>query len=297
MVVENILSAFVERMNVHETTDLALASDDAPVIDYFLELPSTNRYLMEQYRHSGQTDAICACVADVQTAGVGRQGRSWQSPGQSITFSIRVPLDTELGQLGGLSLAIGTAVIGCLQTIVRQQLTLKWPNDVLAGDRKLSGILIESPGNAGGTTVLIIGIGVNFSGFDELTQLLDRPLVTLEQLLREDELNHLTANDEQLDAVTFEPMPLPPREKLIGSLIADVLHTIDEFQNSGWQKFAPRFAALDALHGHTVSVSHGTQRVVGIARGVADNGNLLVEIAGSVRSFAAGEVSLSHPMA
>ncbi len=294
ILVENILSAFDERVNASVSTELSAETYDNLVIDYFDELPSTNRYLMERYRNSASPEDFRACVANFQTAGVGRQGRKWQSIGQSVTFSIQMPLDLSMDQLGGLSLALGTAVIDCLQTLTRERLLLKWPNDVLAGNRKLSGILIESPGNFNGKQVLIIGIGINYAGMQELTPVVDRPVITLEQLVLEKDSNTTVLCDDENDSRAANAPELPPRDRLIGYLLADVSQTVRKFQHAGWQAFAQRFAVLDALNGHEVSVSQATKRAVGIARGVSDDGNLLVEIAGSVRSFAAGDVSLSH---
>lgn len=291
---KNILSAFRERTEARLSTGATPGKCDSPIIDCFDELPSTNRHLMDCFRKAATERIVRACVADIQTDGVGRQGRRWQSTGQSITFSVLLPLELTVDRLGGLSLAIGIAVIEYLQSVVTQPLALKWPNDVLAGQRKLCGILIESPGNAQGPLTLVVGIGVNYSGVDELKPMVNRPLVTLEHLLQEDALKLSGDDNIALGAAHSRLVELPSRDWLIGCLLADVLSTIHEFNQAGWQAFATRFASVDALFGHRVSVSHGAEQIKGIARGVADNGNLLVEVSGTLESFAAGDVSLSH---
>jgi len=99
-------------------------------------------------------------VAEEQTAGRGRLGRSWSSvPGASLTFSVLLrPAAVPAARRGWLTLLAGVAVASAVRSVAGVDAVLKWPNDVLAGDRKLAGILAEqSPDGA----AVVIGTGLN----------------------------------------------------------------------------------------------------------------------------------------
>jgi BirA family transcriptional regulator, biotin operon repressor / biotin---[acetyl-CoA-carboxylase] ligase len=114
---------------------------------------STNADLLRRGGPEGQV-----LVADEQTAGRGRMGRSWVSqPGASLTFSVLLrPVPVPPARRGWLPLLTGVAVAVAVRAAAGVGATLKWPNDVLAGERKLAGILAEQSGE-----VVVVGIGVN----------------------------------------------------------------------------------------------------------------------------------------
>ena len=109
-------------------------------VHLFETLPSTNAWLLQRSREFSTPQL---CVAETQTAGHGRRGRSWQSPVQGITFSLLRRFDLSGAQLTGLSLVTGCAVIAVLESMNVHGITMKWPNDILHGDKKLCGLLIE----------------------------------------------------------------------------------------------------------------------------------------------------------
>lgn len=106
-------------------------------------------------------------VADVQTQGRGRAGRSWHTtPGRGLALSVLLRQGCDRRQLGLLPLAAGLAVARALETLGARP-ALKWPNDVLLGGRKVCGVLCESrrqPAAAGGTVeAAVVGVGLNVS--------------------------------------------------------------------------------------------------------------------------------------
>lgn len=120
---------------------------------------STNADLLaraaDPYSPEGQV-----LLAEEQTAGRGRLGRSWSSvPGASLTFSVLLrPAAVPAARRGWLTLLAGVAVASAVRSVAGVDAVLKWPNDVLVGDRKLAGILAEqSPDGA----AVVIGIGLN----------------------------------------------------------------------------------------------------------------------------------------
>ena len=122
------------------------------------ETGSTNADLLAAAR-SGAAEGL-VLVAEAQTAGRGRQGRTWlAAPGTALTFSVLLrPRGVPGSQLGWLPLLAGVAVVAALRQSAGVQAELKWPNDVLTGGAKLAGILAESWGDS-----VVVGIGINVS--------------------------------------------------------------------------------------------------------------------------------------
>jgi len=152
---------------------------------------STNADVMARAR-AGEPEGL-VLVAEEQTAGRGRMGREWVAPpGAALTFSfLLLPSGLPVRRRGWLPLLAGISVAAAVRGATRAEVTLKWPNDVLAGGGKLAGILAEATGEA-----VVVGIGVNVStGADELPQpgpgglpatslrLLGSPMLDREQLL------------------------------------------------------------------------------------------------------------------
>src|SRR5262249_8978691 len=130
-------------------------------VEVFLSIDSTNRYLAEATAESPSL-AARACVAEIQTAGRGRRGRSWTAPfGSGIALSVSWQFAEAPPSLSALSLAIGVAVARAMQRLGCADVGLKWPNDVVWKSRKLAGILIEMRGESAGPAQVVIGIGLN----------------------------------------------------------------------------------------------------------------------------------------
>jgi BirA family transcriptional regulator, biotin operon repressor / biotin---[acetyl-CoA-carboxylase] ligase len=131
----------------------ACAGDLWTSVDLVRRTGSTNADLLARGGPEGQV-----LIAEEQTAGRGRMGRSWVSqPGASLTFSVLLrPAAVPPVRRGWLPLLTGVAAATAVRSAADVAATLKWPNDVLVGDRKLAGILAEQSGEA-----VVIGIGIN----------------------------------------------------------------------------------------------------------------------------------------
>jgi BirA family biotin operon repressor/biotin-[acetyl-CoA-carboxylase] ligase len=126
----------------------------------FDSLDSTNRYLLDEAR-AGAPEGLVA-VADYQTAGRGRRGRSWVAPpGGSLLVSVllRPALAPDRTQL--VSIAAGLAMADAVASVAGFLPDLKWPNDLLADEKKLAGLLAEADGDA-----VVVGAGVNVEWHD-----------------------------------------------------------------------------------------------------------------------------------
>jgi BirA family biotin operon repressor/biotin-[acetyl-CoA-carboxylase] ligase len=166
-------------------------------VQWLDQVDSTNRHLDRQIK-AGQVPLPCIAVADEQSAGVGRGSNRWFSPQGCLMFSMAIehtmldPANTPQ-RLAMLPLRVGLALAQSLEPLVRSQPKVKWPNDVLVEDRKISGILIESQTvgsqkdgsqTVGSMGYAIIGIGINCTvEFDQAPEEVRRHAVSLHQVL------------------------------------------------------------------------------------------------------------------
>src|SRR6266581_900414 len=155
-------SSEVGRLNV-EAIQRQLATRFFGVGNKLLYLPivdSTNSIAMQLANE--RPDEGVVVLTDSQTAGKGRQGRRWVD-----VFGCNVLSSTLLRPLFPphfLVMIASLAVVDAINETCGIVATIKWPNDVLVGDRKVSGILIETSHDHAGQLVAILGIGVNVNG-------------------------------------------------------------------------------------------------------------------------------------
>lgn len=117
--------------------------------------------VLDGYARAGEPEGLIV-IADEQTAGRGRAGRTWvASAGRNVLCSILLRPDVPPEHLGTLPLEVGIAVAETVESFVVERCRLKWPNDVLVIDRKISGILIQSRISTGRIDFVNLGIGIN----------------------------------------------------------------------------------------------------------------------------------------
>ena len=122
----------------------------------FEAIDSTNSYLLAEAK-AGAAEGVVA-IADYQLKGRGRLGRTWTAaPGASLLASILLrPSDLPAERRHLLTSAVGLATLSAVESVALVTAEVKWPNDLLLGDRKLAGILAEAEGDA-----VVVGLGVN----------------------------------------------------------------------------------------------------------------------------------------
>ena len=234
-------------------------------------IASTNSELMHRAREGSMDPVLLA--AEEQTAGRGRMGKAWHShrAGQSLTFSLALPLAPV--SWSGLSLVVGLSLAEQLHGDVR----LKWPNDLWLHQRKLGGVLVETASvgqGAEGRRLVVIGIGINIARPDA-SQLGSAPAAS----------GMAAMPPAGLAEVCMGQTAGETLEAVVPALVQDVLR----FESEGFAGFAPRFAQRDALFQQVVRLSDGRQ---GQARGVDASGALLVNIDGQVQTITSSEVSV-----
>lgn len=129
--------------------------------------PSTNDYLKEMVA-SERVENFTVVTAENQTQGRGQMGASWVSEkGKNLIMSMLIKDSLiDIRQIFNLNIAVALAIIEALEKHDISQLSIKWPNDIMAGDKKVGGILIENSLKSDGTIVSIAGIGLNINQQD-----------------------------------------------------------------------------------------------------------------------------------
>lgn len=234
---------------------------------------STNSTLLARPGpESGTSDVL---LAEYQTAGRGRRGRAWLAPpGGAICLSSSWTFREVPPDLGALGLVIGVCALRALRAEGLANVALKWPNDLLVGERKLGGVLIDLRAEGAGPAHVVIGIGLN--------------VALGEEVLGKIALAGLPATDLASAAPQF-----PSRNEMAADLIGNCLRGLGEFERQGLKPFAAEWQSADALRGRVVDVravegatSHG------LARGIDVHGALMVETPQGVRRFISGDVTV-----
>lgn len=241
-------------------------------LDVAWSTASTNTELVERpYPAQGRSEVL---LAEFQTAGRGRRGRSWLAPpGGAVCLSLSWTFPEVPRDAGSLSLAVGVSVLRALVALNVPDVRLKWPNDVLIGDRKLGGILIELRAEAAGPACVVVGIGLNVALGSALIETIAA--------------TGLQAVD--LVGVTGGPVS---RNALAGGLIENSVRGLLEFEQEGLKPFVEEWQGADALRGRPLAVSAGNETVRGLGRGIDLSGALLVETPQGLQKFLSGEVTV-----
>ncbi len=224
----------------------------------FESLPSTSD-LCREMAMAGEADGL-AVRADQQTAGRGSRGRIWLSDPGNLALSMLLRPNTPSREAGLWALLAGVAAAEALE---RPGIALKWPNDILLDGAKLGGILVEtSDDGAGFLQWLVIGIGINLAA---APRIVGRRVTTL---------GEGTAAD------------------VAGRILQRVSHWRTVQQHEGWASIREAWLVHALPAGHAMTLKQGTTVIEGHFAGLAENGGLLLNMAGRVQAFSAGEVWL-----
>lgn len=235
-------------------------------LDVVAETGSTSADLAEAAR--GGVESGRVLVAEAQTAGRGRLDRTWSAPARSaLTFSVLLrPAGLPAARWGWFPLLAGVAVVDAVSRLGEVDARLKWPNDVLVGERKLAGILAERAGDA-----LVLGVGLNV-------------------LARADELPVPGAT-----SLAVEDSPLVDRGPLLLAVLREIGRRYDGFLAAGGD---PGDSGLRAAYrercatlGRQVRAElPGGREVRGEAVDVDADGRLVVHTAAGDEAVGAGDV-------
>ncbi|WP_380183068.1 bifunctional biotin--[acetyl-CoA-carboxylase] ligase/biotin operon repressor BirA [Kalamiella sp. sgz302252] len=232
-----------------------------PVID------STNQYLLDRMADLQSGDA---CVAEYQQAGRGRRGRQWFSPfGANLYLSMYWRLEQGPLAAMGLSLVIGIVTAEVLQALGATDVKVKWPNDLYLNDRKLAGILVELTGKAGDAANIVIGTGINLAMRSPDSSVVNQAWINLQEA-----------------GVAID------RNTLAAALVNKMRDSLQQFEREGLAPFVERWSRLDNFMDRPVKLLIGDREIPGIARGIDQQGGLILEQDGVRKSWVGGEISL-----
>lgn len=187
-------------------------------------LPSTNDHLMTMLKSDPLLTSKTVILAETQTNGKGRQGRTWVSPPGNILMSVYWPFKCNLEGLYGLSLVVGIAVARALQSNGLSDVQLKWPNDIYWHGHKMGGILIETKQNKLGIIDAVIGLGLNIVDLSDYRHEIDQKSVALESALG----------------------AKVSRDKIIADLLNQLNIVLTKFAFEGFDEFIAEWKSLDS---------------------------------------------------
>jgi len=223
------------------------------------EVASTNATLLALAQSGAEHGTVV--VADSQTAGRGRQARTWFSPsGMNLYCSIliragdlRIPFAE---WLSWIPLGSAVAIAEAVRTVTGTRLALKWPNDLLINDRKLGGVLCEQGVDRGKQPFVIIGIGLNVNTTREV----------FPQELADIAISLMEICERPID-----------RNRLLSEILNDLETVLNELRSEGARRLQHAYTAACATVGRRIRVALAeSHEVVGVAEGIVLDGALLV---------------------
>ena len=235
------------------------------------ELTSTNT-LCTQLAETGFPDGLVV-VADAQTGGMGRNGRSWFSPsGKNLYFSMLLRPDCKPGVVPQLAIVVALSLRDVLCRLCPdKRIGMKWPNDLLCEGAKLSGILCTMSCTGANVDYAVVGIGVNVN-----TAADDFP--------------------EDVKATSLQLLCGTPLDR--ARVLATFLNAFEADYHS-WLKhenlasFIPRWNECSCLEGQYVEVEQGRELVSGIVEGITEEGHLrLRDVSGKIALAYAGDAHI-----
>jgi BirA family biotin operon repressor/biotin-[acetyl-CoA-carboxylase] ligase len=212
-------------------------------------------------------------VAEFQTEGRGRLGRSWAAePRSNLLFSVLIRPSLSLEQAGILPFYAAVAIARAVEPLVHQRVECKWPNDLLLGGKKFCGILVESTTQEGrlGHAILGIGLNVNQRAFP------DTIANRATSLLR-----------EQKKAVD--------RKTLFHTILMEMESLYEVIRSGASESILTEWLSRCTMIGKEVAVRSGDEVVHGRALSIQDTGALVLETQTGVSTFFAADVSIADP--
>jgi BirA family biotin operon repressor/biotin-[acetyl-CoA-carboxylase] ligase len=233
----------------------------------FDSIDSTNAEALRAIER-GQT-APFLVLAERQTAGRGRRGRKWASPfAENIYYSLVLRIEGGMRQLEGLSLVVGLAVMQALRELGISGAGLKWPNDVLVGQKKIAGILLELVGDPADVCHVVLGVGINVN-----MQITDEV-------------------DQQWTSMRLESGKVFDRNHLVGKLGAMLQTYLSRHQLDGFSAIQAEWEQNHLWQGRAVSLIAGVNHIDGEVLGIDGQGALRLRVGGVEKVFSGGELSL-----
>lgn len=216
-------------------------------------------------------------IAERQTAGRGRRGRTWISPyAANITLSLLWNWQAGMQNVGPLSPFLAIQLAQMLAKLGLSEVKVKWPNDIYCADKKIAGLLIECSGEANANCRLVIGLGLNvFMSRQLLDQAIDQAWT---------------------DVITQHPAITLDRDQIAAACIEALVTGLQDYESQSYETFGDglceQWSEWDWLANKTVRVDSETNSVHGVAMGITDSGGLRLVTQEGEQEIVVGEVSV-----
>lgn len=238
-----------------------------PTLEVLCSVDSTNDWLGARPEL-----APAACLAEAQSAGRGRRGRHWVSPfGANLYLSFAWQFDELPPGFTALGMVAAIAAVRALRKTGVQGTAVKWPNDLIADDRKLGGILVDVQGESPNRLRAVIGIGLNVQMPEAASAHIDQAWT---------------------DLATLAQGAPPSRNTLAAALLDELFVALDVFSAEGFAAFGEDWRRLDRIAGRDVVLQQHERRITGTALGVDQDGALLLRSGGETQRFVSGDLSV-----
>lgn len=236
----------------------------------YREVGSTNLCLLEKNVDAQQMSGA-VCIAETQSAGRGRRGRTWvATPYCNVMLSASWHFELPVAQLTGLSLAAAVSTIRALQDYDVGNVGLKWPNDIVWQEKKLGGLLVETRTAGQQGTLAIVGLGINVRLAEDDAALIDQPWIDLAAIIG-----------------------VVDRNRLVAYIITRLHEMFREFATMGFAPFRPEWERLDTFANRWVCLQEGGHTIKVQVVGVDDSGGLrVIDSLGIVKTFYTGDISM-----
>ncbi len=224
------------------------------------QVDSTNR-LARDLAIGGAVEGTIV-VAESQTGGKGRKGRSWFSPaGGGVYLSLILRPRFQPADAPKMTLLAGVALAETLIPMVTSRISIKWPNDVLVGGKKIAGILVEIGTEIDVIDYMIVGVGLN----------VNTPPVRFPA--------ELNGRATSLSAEVGRPLR---RVEILGAFLGHFERSYDLLEEDGFAPVIRRWRELSDMAGRHVRVRSFNRSLEGVIAGIDDDGVLLVDAGGGI---------------
>ena len=241
---------------------------------YYREIDSTNNRALELAADGYPEGTVV--VAETQTAGRGRRGRTWYSPPRhGIYLSVILRPQLPVREIPRVSLVIGVAVAETLEAAFQLPARIKWPNDILINNRKIAGVLSEVVTGSQGIDCIVTGIGLN----------INNPLQDFPGDLRTAPTSVLAEKETPVSRV-----------RVLQELLMHLETRYYQLLEGNFNGILDKGKSLSTIIGKEVEYDSQNGLAIGQAVDIDDNGFLLVkDKSGKIHTVTSGEVYLSSP--
>lgn len=240
----------------------------AKEVIYFEVVDSTNQEVKRTAQNYSHGTVV---IAEQQTAGKGRLGRVWSSPNSTgLWFSILLKPDIAPNQIANITLACGLGVCKAIRQFTGLNTLIKWPNDIIIGNKKICGILTEMTAEADRINYAVAGIGINVNTTEF-----------------DDEIKH------KATSLCIECGTVINRAELFKEIMQSLEEEFDSYFSNPDGAISDEYTSLCATLGREVIVTRGNTVFSGKAVAIANTGDLVVELANGTRvNVSSGEVTV-----